>query len=580
MQQLYEDIKTHFKIVVDNFIECLEPEIEEFHAFCDSLYTLSQAMHKYFEYMRKQNFIHYIDKTFNFQKLLSKIREQLWNKTVENYQFIYKPIYCAKNHENVIVYDLLFLVISTVNVCNQFRDLMLNDEIYGLSPFDIEYIKKSKLARTKTTILDMSVFEVVDSLKHLSCKWDTLEYHPKLLLYIDLLEFRCSLILCFTQNTRIHNVEDYRTEKVHKGKGYYVYNQALLNMMAAIIINAKRRIYCYFIRDHTECPTAYSAEEWKVLELKCWLKNMGRRTFGDKIYTDFRMNYLPQIACIGEMEEYMRRYPNDIITDQKVYRRMRGDNAAEEILEFSSSRDADQIMEDSEKEYPNSMPTMAFILLRGFFASFNLELNRFIMFRNEIEYRCVELRYENDPMLIQTFNLFYVFYGNKIYKTEGFLHSFIVFMNILEQEHDYMINNETIDMRKLYTTVFGSDYFSRGKTPKIVHSTPEIINPNTDLSNIKSRKRSIQEIQAKGNYNDDDDEDELKPTSKHMKRSESFEILSPISYPDSEDDSYQEKSLFDLLNEESQHEQGEKGENNVHKYGTASSDGSDEEIYL
>ena len=462
-REVYFGIIDNLNFVTENFIDHRDPDVFLLSAFAENLKALYEYLYQCYLSYRGQQYVFIEDDDItedDFSSIMKRVRDELWFKIVENYDFIYEPINCYKYNEKIRITDLIFLCISICNICLSYRLIMYDDDLRRLAPTDIDYARSSGIVKTETPITAMSVFELVDSLRQISYNWNKLYYHQDLIKYTDLLEFRASMILNETDDQFVHDVANYRRE-IDKENNVYAYNQTLLNIISSYLIGFRIRVTNRLVAEHVQCPKEYAPEEHKCTSLLNWLKKSAKSSFGDFIYTQFRMKYLKLIIRPGEREEYIRKKPSDVVTEQKIYRCVRGDEAANQILEFSSNREAYDMLDDDEHEYPNSRPTIAYILLDKVFGGiFNMTLGRYVIFRDEIRYRHMELQYEENPMLIQTFNRFNVFYRGQVYVINDFIKSFVTFMNILEKNHNASIENGQLDASFLYAEFFHKNYFN------------------------------------------------------------------------------------------------------------------------
>ena len=463
---LMEQIGAVLEDLLSNFPESKLPDNYKFFLFSENCRTMANLLQSFYVQLISVNYNINKNAREEINDFFINVRDELWIKVIENYEFIYDVINCINVDDKVIISDLIFVIITRCNMC-------ILIEIDNNSPYEMNYILMNSLVKTKTKVLNMNVFEIVDSIKQLSYKWNNLIYDDELQQYIFLLEMRCSMLMNSLQTSIVHNVKEFRIEikvgdnKEKNNTNKYKCSRQLINLFASHIINFKIRLSNHFILDYEECPDEYLDKlEFKMNKLKAWLQKMAKKTFGDEIYVKFRINYLPRIERPGEKEEYMRKRPNDVVTPQKVYRQIRGDACAQKLLEFSSNREASIILEDSEKEHSESMPTMAEIILNRMFKGlFDLDMGRYVIFRDEIKYRHMEITMETDPIIIQTFNHFNVAYNGVIYKTYGFIKSFIIWLNIIELDFNRRLENGTLDFSAIYAQIYGHNYLVINKLP-------------------------------------------------------------------------------------------------------------------
>jgi hypothetical protein len=523
MNELYYEIDSTLKLLVKNFIEIRNYTIENLKLFSDYIMKLYDLVYEYYVFFEQNECEHYISSRINtlgpiiyFEDLLNKVREELWFKLIENYDYIFKPVNCYRNNTKIIPSDLLFLIISLCNVCllhecfNEEKDIFDEGKsLNEISAFDLPYARKNLIVKTLTPIVKMTVFELVDSIHQLSYRWNNLFYDKELVKYVEILEYRSSIILVKSHGPDVHNITEYRKQIKNN---IFIYNEILLNILSSHFIGFRIRLSNYKIRNHVPCPESLLPTEEKCEKLLEWLKTLAIRSFGDHIYTRFRILYLPNIITPGEKEEYIRKRPSDVISFQKIYRYVRGDQAADKILEFSSKRDANIILDDDESIYPNSMSTMSFILLNSLFnGMFGLNFARYIIFRDEIKYRHMEFDKNIDPMIVQSFNHFNVYYNDEIYELNSFKKSFIVFLNIIEKLHNVKIEENTLDAHKLFTTLFGEHYF---------------IDQNNNNNNNNNTPIEFDEYEIfNNNNNEDSDSDDFFCSDNGINKSQINEIF-------------------------------------------------------
>ena len=366
----------------------------------------------------------------------------------------------------IIPLNLLFLIISKLLLSSRQTNGVYKQ--YGhLMASSFEYAVDNMLIRApQASILSYNQLELIDSVHQLAFRWPQLDWDPELLSYIELLEYRCSVMLCEAQTSEVHNIKTFSTELAAvealahgRRQPLYTFNEAFLCKTASLFVNFRLRMSLMQVAPHTdELPERWRLDQREDVDpIEQWLKRQARNVYGDKIGTDFRKIYYKRCLRPGEYEEYKRRLPHEAVTDQRVIQTIRGDQELKNVQAFCNREEYEEFLSDDELEYPASRPTMAHLLMSSYFTGAfpGTDWSRYCMFAEDIYERFSELPRVQDPILVQTFNFFHVYFRGTVYRVGRFYDCVALWIKMVEQDCDGKIEHGELSIFEMLQVVYG-----------------------------------------------------------------------------------------------------------------------------
>lgn len=429
-------------------LDSIQDEVSLVKQFYKALSYAHTHVHKFYVRLKKISFT-YLEHVEEFR--ISRI--QLWEKACDIYSKSSEDAHC-KYGDNIIkvrLSDQIFLLIAKVNLC-------IVEDLPNIPQYKMPYLVENSLVMTRVPILELSLKELVDSIIKLSRQWNRLKYSPVLEQYEYLLEKKASAFLGETHIGSMCNVEEFRKLVTGSDPPIFSPSEALISMLCAYFSNFHIRLLNMRVCDRVECPAEFRPSDDEISRLLAWLKKITSQSFGDDVYTQYRILYVPNLIPPGQREEFTRKRPADVPTDYAIYKFTYGEAMSLKMLDRASARQGVDILDDDPETEPDSMPTFASIILGSAFKGMeHLSFSSHLITRAEVLQRRLEFQRETGPIIVQLLNHYDLYYDGKIYIFEDFLAATAAFFKILKIKHSLEIPGNGKSISKIYLDIFGKN---------------------------------------------------------------------------------------------------------------------------
>lgn len=456
-----------------HFLDPQKHEPAKVREFYESFKYAHNYLHRFYLRLKRTSF-NYTEHVGRFQTL----RSQIWEHACDIYRHSSEASHCRSGDSiiRVRLSDQIFLLITKVNMC-------ILEDLPNPSQLQIPYVCKNKLVMTRTSIFNMNLKEVIDSVIKLSRQWDKLEYSPVLREYVYLLEKKVSSICVESHPASVHNIEEFRKLIPNSEPELYTPTEGLISKFCAYFSNFHLRLLTLLICERVECPQKFLAKPEQVQRLTDWLYHTSEQNYGDAIYTDYRTEYIINLIPPGEREEFIRCQPAEVLTDTHIHKFTYGGEINQKMMHDAGSRQGSEILKDDPHECPDSLPVFASILLRSAFKGmFGLSFSAHVIYKFEVLDRRLEFQREKGPIIVQLFNYYDVYYDGRIFILEDFLKAVVVFFNILKIDNHLKIPNDGRSIEKLYVNIFGNADSDNKGIDDHIENEKFAIKPYEDLS--------------------------------------------------------------------------------------------------
>lgn len=435
-----------------------------------TLHSLYTVTHECYMTRRRVGF----EKGPNFvpdglEQRVSSMAFDLYQTGQEFYEFICVPVFCdhSATSRKIVPVDLFMLILARMFIIAKQSSI---GDLANVKPRDFAYARKNHLVRTMSPFLSMNMKDTMNTIKQLAYHWLKLKFDEDLIRYVELLEYRCFMFLCEAYPSSVHNLVEYckeipvRANTTHvtgsasEPVKLYTFSDYFLNEVSTRMFNFRIRISIWYMYKHVQCPKEFLPTKEDIQHVRDWLEYQSKNVYGDKVGTEYRKRYYRRQLRPGEMEEYRRLAPHDVVIDQRVIQRVRGDQELKALQARANREEYHAFLKDDEDVYPISCGTMANLLLGSYFEGTFSQTpwSRYCIFYEEIQYRFSELRYVRDPIIIQTFNRFQVYFREEIYILDSYVKAVACWLNIVDRRLQGYIEHGELPIIQFFATIFGN----------------------------------------------------------------------------------------------------------------------------
>lgn len=316
---------------------------------------------------------------------------------------------------------------------------------------DIEYVRKYELLRSTQPIAYYSVREVLDAVMQMDAVWLRLRWDEQLLLYLELLEARIAEITLVPHPDITHDIEVYRAKTnqvvlLDDGTESVLYTATpeFVTMISMYVINFHRAISEYHsiesapLEDiHAELATKCGLDESDLYVVTTRIK-ANVKELSDRLLIQFAeewvsTNYQTLMCRPSELERYkigLNSKKVGVSSAEKsdaILNFTRGIEAANAVI-TASQRNMNKYLDTPETECPISLPIAVIRLMsKILLGRAGVNFGDFVYYRGYI-HNTFDRQYDNldeilnnrNPLILQTFNYFHLYYLRKQYACTDF----------------------------------------------------------------------------------------------------------------------------------------------------------------
>lgn len=322
--------------------------------------------------------------------------------------------------------------------------------------------------------------QLTKAMYQLAAAWTTAPYSIQLVYYTELLRVRIGQFLNLTYSGKVHDIEELRTHVgdtalVEGSEGEFQVSPLFLEIVAPVITEMMRALVT-FTAHKLATPEEMSAIKGKR-NFRFLIKNF------DRWITDCIKVMIPEGAS-----EYMSKYLLEMSVrpgERQVYTRENaaGTNLSDvrfvlgkyRKIEFNALSDLKQktFAQIIEKELPkqtritrpgrSGYESIQLVLClveliemytkAKYYGRFALQ--DFIIFEMDVDKRSTDFHYVDEPLIVQLFNFFQLYYKGVVYRFDSFILSFIAWFKIIER--DFKRTLRGCDINGWYTDILGSE---------------------------------------------------------------------------------------------------------------------------
>lgn len=385
----------------------------------------------------------------------------------------------------------------------------------------------SSVTDYKTPVLRYRMSQFVAAVYQLAASWTTLTYSKNLIYYLELLRIRMGQFINLSYGGKVHDVEALRAGEapsIKKPDGEYQSSVHLVHIVAPVIADIMKRTVNF--ASHKMATEDQMRQlkgkrntkvlikkfnEWIGKKIKDMIPEGGSEILGRHL---LEMNLRP-----GERAVYSREFPSGSnLTDVQFimgrYRR----NEFNYLSELKQKTFAQVI----EKELPKQIkvklgtcghesPQLVLCLFEliemytkaAYFG--RIDITNYIIFETQLESRASDFIYVEEPMIVQVFNYFQVYYRRRLYRFDSFIVSFLMWLKIIERDFKRKVG--VCDLSGWFMEILGTE------DPSVKFWEPPSIFGSDDEEEESEDSTATTKSQAGEDDGEDDDEKE-KPKPK------------------------------------------------------------------
>jgi len=400
----------------------------------------------------------------NLMQAMKECIEHLDIYFLEHYKslgelFVYEDEKTGRTlRENHIMH--LFWVIcrlrTIVNWSSYQKDMHSGDG-FGLdvhNTFSSSELVRKRLILCRGPVLCYPQSRVYSCLESLLQKWKDLTYTDQLVKYVELLECRASMFFGQAVNEETFDMEDFRAEVPCKRNGpklqepLYRINRDCWFYFTTMFYHLKRSLWIrgrliprYPVNDVPYLPDhAYT-------NLHKWIEGAASRVTDD-FAQRCRRKFMNLAARPGDVEWFAYKYPHMTPNISTVLREMRS-NLYRNVNEKTSVDPVEIVT--SKEPFMRRFREHLYLRLVGNWFLTRLNINwyeRYVVENSEIEKNVIFILNEDDPLLIETFSTFEVYYQKAIYPCASTEAAILLWFNLVhnrESMGDSSLKNDIIE---------------------------------------------------------------------------------------------------------------------------------------
>lgn len=329
----------------------------------------------------------------------------------------------------------------------------------------------------RSPVLKYRMSQFVDAMYQLATAWNKLPYSQRLIYYIELLRIRMGQFINFSHSDKVFDVHALRHCVKEPSRecpdGEYQATARMIQDVSPVMMEIfKRTVRFAAYRPATDAlmsslkgkrNTKFLIKkfgEWITEKIKVMIPEGASEKMGQYLLT---MSLRP-----GERSVYARQFPSgtNLMDEQFIlgkYRKMEFNYLSElkqKNFAVIIEKELPKLLRKRPKDCGQESPQLLLCLYEliemytkaAYFG--RMDLTDFIVFEVDYEKRQSDFIYVEEPIMVQVFNHFQLYYRGDLYRFDSFILSFLGWLKIMER--DYKRNLRGCDISEWYMEILGT----------------------------------------------------------------------------------------------------------------------------
>lgn len=378
----------------------------------------------------------------------------------------------------------------------------------------------------KTPVLGYRMSQLAKALYQLAASWGTAPYSIKLVHYMELLRIRIGQMLNFSFSGMVHDIDALRVpvdveaakvDPVARPDSEYQASPLLLETVAPVMTEMMRCMVTYSAHVHAsdrELAQVRGKKNFRFLikNFGAWI-NRNIQVMIPEGASEYMGKYLLEMNLRpGERQVYSREFPSGTnLTDVQfilgAYRKIEFNYLSElkqktfaQVIEKELPKQI-RVTRPGRVGYESKHLVLCLVELIEMYtkAKYFMRINLldFVIFEVDLEKRATDFRYVEEPMMVQVFNYFQLYYKNKLYRFDSFILSFLAWLKVIEKDFQRCLRGCNLSL--WYSEILGlpeGDRTPFWEPPSLFGSDDEAESSSDEDTDSKSTRSSISSSSA------------------------------------------------------------------------------------